>query len=61
MVNGSSDVQAPTGNAEALLDVAPHAELIVVDDAGHGSDEPGITTELIRATDRFASGNRADA
>jgi proline iminopeptidase len=54
MVNGSADLQAPTANAEALLAAAPHAELVVIDDAGHGSDEDGITGALIRASDRFA-------
>jgi hypothetical protein len=29
---------------------------VVVNDAGHAASSPGITDELIRATDRFASG-----
>lgn len=33
----------------------PCAELVVVPDAGHLADHPGLTGELIRATDRFAA------
>jgi proline iminopeptidase len=40
-------------NAWELKRVWPRAELIVVDDAGHGAN-PGVTSELVRATDRFA-------
>jgi proline iminopeptidase len=32
----------------------PDAELVVVDGEGHAGDAPGISSELIRATDRFA-------
>jgi proline iminopeptidase len=32
----------------------PEADLRVVDDAGHSAFEPGITRELVRATDAFA-------
>jgi proline iminopeptidase len=34
----------------------PTAELVMVPTAGHAFSEPGIQRELIRATDRFASG-----
>jgi proline iminopeptidase len=52
-VNGRFDLQAPTANAWELKRVWPSAELVIVDDAGHATN-PGLTTELIRATDRFA-------
>ena len=55
LVNGRFDLQAPIGNAWELKRVWPGAELVIVDDAGHAGDEPGLTQELIRATDRFAS------
>jgi proline iminopeptidase len=32
----------------------PEAELVIVPDAGHSAYEPGITAELLNATDRFA-------
>jgi proline iminopeptidase len=54
MVNGRFDLQAPIANAWELKRVWPRAELVIVDDAGHAADDPRITQELIRATDRFA-------
>jgi proline iminopeptidase len=53
LVNGRFDLQAPIGNAWELKRVWPRAELVVVDDAGHGGN-PELTRELIRAIDRFA-------
>jgi proline iminopeptidase len=35
--------------------VWPAADLVVVDEAGHAYDHPGITDALVRATDRFAA------
>jgi proline iminopeptidase len=54
LVNGRFDFQAPIGNAWELKRVWPRAELVIVDDAGHSADNPALTQELIRATDRFA-------
>jgi proline iminopeptidase len=54
LVNGRFDFQAPIGNAWELKRVWPRAELVIVDNAGHAPDNPGVTQELIRATDRFA-------
>jgi proline iminopeptidase len=34
----------------------PEADLKVVIDAGHSAYEPGITAELVAATDRFLRG-----
>lgn len=53
LVNGRFDFQAPLGNAWELKRVWPRAELVVIDNAGH-ANSPGLTQELIRATDRFA-------
>ncbi len=53
MVHGRFDFQAPLANAWELHRVWPRADLIVVDNAGHGAS-PALTQELIRATDRFA-------
>jgi len=33
----------------------PRAELVIVDDAGHAADHPGLSQELVRATDHFAA------
>ena len=55
LVNGRFDFQAPIANAWELSRAWPGAELVVVDDAGHAAGNPGITQELIRATDRFAA------
>ena len=54
LVNGRFDLQAPVANAWELGRAWPQAELVIVDDAGHGPDDPGMTDELIRASDRFA-------
>jgi proline iminopeptidase len=53
-VNGRFDFQAPIANAWELKRVWPYAEVVIVDNAGHTPDTPGITQEIVRATDRFA-------
>jgi proline iminopeptidase len=52
LVNGRVDLQAPLANAWELKRVWPTAELVVVDDTGHGAT-PKLTEALIEATDRF--------
>jgi len=54
LVNGRFDLQAPIANAWELNRVWLRAELVIVEDAGHAGDDPELTQELIRATDRFA-------
>ncbi len=54
LVHGRFDFQAPIANAWELNRVWPCAELVIVDNAGHAPNHPGLTQELIRATDRFA-------
>lgn len=56
IVNGRFDLQAPLGGAWALHRVWPGSELVVIDEAGHAYDHPGITEALVRATGRFAAG-----
>lgn len=48
LVNGRFDFQAPIGNAWALRRVWPRAELVIVDEAGHGVGA-GVSRELVRA------------
>ena len=54
LVNGRFDFQAPIAYAWELKRVWLRAELVMVDNAGHAADNPGLTQALIRATDRFA-------
>jgi proline iminopeptidase len=55
LVNGRFDLQAPLANAWELHRAWPGSELVIVENAGHAGDDAGITRELIRATDRFAT------
>jgi proline iminopeptidase len=54
LVNGRFDLQARVGNAWTLARTWPDAKLVVVDGEGHAGNAPGITRELIRATNGFA-------
>jgi proline iminopeptidase len=53
IVQGRYDVVCPMESAWALHRAFPEADLRVVGDAGHSAMEPGITHELVLATDRF--------
>ncbi|HSE12023.1 MAG TPA: prolyl aminopeptidase [Rudaea sp.] len=55
IVQGRYDVVCPLRSAWDLHRAWPEADLRIVGDAGHSALEPGITHELILATDRFAS------
>lgn len=55
IVQGRYDVVCPMTSAWALHRAWPEAELIVVAEAGHSATEPGITSALVAATDKFAS------
>ena len=54
IVQGRYDVVCPGESAWALHRAWPEADLRIVPDAGHSAMEPGITHELVSATDRFA-------
>jgi proline iminopeptidase len=54
IVQGRYDVVCPVRSAWDLHRVFPEADLRIVQDAGHSAFEPGITSELVEATDRFA-------
>jgi proline iminopeptidase len=54
IVQGRHDVVCPMMTAWDLHRVWPEADFRVVADAGHSAFEPGITDELVRATDRYA-------
>jgi len=54
IVQGRYDLCTPATTAWELHQALPSAEFVLVDDAGHSFDEPGILDALISATDRFA-------
>jgi proline iminopeptidase len=53
IVQGRYDVVCPARSAWDLHRAWPEADLRIVPDSGHSAFEPGITHELIEATDRF--------
>lgn len=55
IVQGRYDVVCPMTTAWDLHCAWPEADFRLVPDAGHSAFEPGITHELIVATDRFAA------
>lgn len=55
IVQGRYDVVCPARSAWELHQAWPESRLVIVDDAGHSALEPGIRSELIKATDRFRS------
>jgi proline iminopeptidase len=54
IVQGRYDVVCPARSAWDLHKAWPEADLRIVPEAGHSAFEPGITSELVSATDRFA-------
>lgn len=54
IVQGRYDMCTPAVTAWDLHRAWPDAEFVMVPDAGHAADEPGILDALIQATDRFA-------
>lgn len=58
IVQGRYDVVCPIVTAWALAQRWPEAEFKVVADAGHTAYEPGITHELVTATDRYLAQSR---
>jgi proline iminopeptidase len=53
IVQGRYDVVCPPKSAWDLHRAWPEADLKIVTEAGHSAFEPGITHELVTATDRF--------
>ncbi|MEO6116189.1 MAG: prolyl aminopeptidase [Pseudolysinimonas sp.] len=54
IIQGRYDLCTPAVTAFELHRALPSADFVLVDDAGHAYDEPGILDALITATDRFA-------
>jgi proline iminopeptidase len=53
LVHGRYDVICPVSGADELHRAWPETSLSIIADAGHSSIEPGITTDLVQATDRI--------
>jgi proline iminopeptidase len=54
LVHGRLDVSSPLDVPWYLANAWPGSELVIVDEAGHSSGDPGMTEALVAATDRFA-------
>ena len=54
IVQGRYDMVCPMRSAWHLHKAWPEADLRIVGEAGHSAFEPGITSELVTATDRFS-------
>lgn len=54
IIQGRYDVATPAATAWDLHRAWPEAEFHLVDGAGHAFNEPGILTQLLAATNRFA-------
>jgi len=53
IVQGRYDMVCPPQTAWLLARSMPHAEFVIVPDAGHSATEPGITSALVAATEKF--------
>jgi proline iminopeptidase len=54
-VHGRYDIVCPIRSFDELRRAWPEMDNVIVPDAGHSSHEPGITRELVAATDRIAA------
>lgn len=54
LVNGRLDISGPPDMAWRLVERWPDAELILIDEAGHGTGHTDTARALIEALDRFA-------
>jgi proline iminopeptidase len=53
IIQGRYDLCCPPVTAYELSKAWPKAEFIIVPDGGHAASEPGISKELIKATEKF--------
>lgn len=54
LIHGRIDLSSPIDIAWQFAQSWPGSELVIVDDAGHGTGEPGMAAAVVAATDRFA-------
>ena len=55
IVHGRYDVVCPPQSAYEVRQRLPHAEVVMVADSGHSAWEPGTTTALVAACDKYAA------
>jgi proline iminopeptidase len=60
IVQGRYDIVCPATSAWELHRAFPEAELKIIPDAGHSVSEPGITADLLDATEKFANLTASD-
>lgn len=53
LIHGRLDVSGPPDIAWDLAQAWPGSELVFVDEAGHGTSDPGMVEALVATTDRF--------
>lgn len=53
IVHGRYDIICPVKNAIDLHQAWPEASLVIIEDAGHSSHEPGVAAALVAATERI--------
>lgn len=53
IIQGRYDMVCPPISAWELKNVMPHADLQIIEDAGHSAMESGITAALVAATEKF--------
>ena len=53
IIQGRYDMVCPPITAYELYQCMPHANFIMVPDAGHSASEPSMTSELIKATNHY--------
>ncbi len=53
IIQGRYDMVCPPQTAWELAQAMPHAEFIMVPDAGHSAMEAGVTSALVAATEKF--------
>lgn len=61
LIHGRNDVSSPIDIPWQLAQRWSGSELVIVDEAGHGTDEPRMAEAVVAATARFARGEQADS
>ena len=54
LIHGRIDLSSPMDIPWHLAQRWPRSELVIVDNAGHGTSEPAMAAAVVAATDRFA-------
>jgi proline iminopeptidase len=55
LIHGRNDLSSPVDIPWQLAQRWPESELLIVDEAGHGTGEPRMAAAVVAATDRFRS------